>query len=575
MPIKYLYKYASLAVAFSLAAVLISCGGNIRSETAEKETVTIKTASSEKNNAGDADPFGKYDPPLAISFVRGIDEDFANNVLPKTPGETVQDNRWLRLYSDKLGIDVKYAWAVRGNETSEIFTQKMNVTLAAGNLPDITLVNPAQLRRLVDYDMVSDMTGYFDSYASPLTKVVYNQEGTATLDSVTINGKLMAIPEPYSFVERAQYIWIRRDWLKKLDLKPPRTMEELLAAAEAFSASDPDGNGRKDTYGIAITKNLYGGCMGTEGFFAGYHAYPNMWVEDASGKLVWGSTLPETKKALGKLAEMFRAGVIDREFSVKDDSKNAGTIIAGKVGIEYGEQWNPLYPLISNYNNDNNADWVGYPLISADDKKVMVPLKYNQTRILAVRKGYAHPEALVKLINIHLEMNWGQKADFNTYYMPVENGGVGVWKFSPVTPTPPYKNLNAFLAIEKARSNNSQTLLQGEAKAIQSNLDAYASGDKTKWGWEKIYGTNGVLRILEHYRSGGQLLAERFVGPPSDTVAEKKAVMDKLENEVFIKIIMGEAPVDDFDKFVNDWYKIGGKEITLDVNSWYDSHKGK
>ncbi len=569
MMTKRIRNLNSIVVVFLLAAVLLAaCDKNFNQSIKPEDTKQSYSSVPGKSSQVDSDPLGKYHPAIDISFVRGIDEDFAKNVLPKTPGENIEDNRWLELYSEELGINVRYDWAVRGNETSDVFTQKMNVTLASGDLPDVLLVNSAQLRQLVDSDMVEDMAGYFNKYASTLTKEVYSQEGAATLESATIDGKLMAVPEPFSFVEEAQYIWIRKDWLKELNLQAPKSMDELLKISKAFTTMDPDRNGRHDTYGMAITKDLYGGCMGTEGFFAAYHAYPNMWVEDASGKLVWGSTLPETKTALGKLADMYKAGELDREFGVKDGGKVAETIAAGKVGIEYGAQWNPMYPLIGNFNHDNNADWTGYPLVSADGKKVMVPLKFDQTRILAIRKGYPYPEALIKLINMHLEKNWGDTADFSKYYMPAKNGGVGVWKFSPVIPTPPFKNLDAFLAIEGARKSGSLNSLQGEPKAIQSNLKAYADGDKTKWGWEKIYGIDGVLGLLDKYKTNGQLLTDRFVGPSTKTMSEKKAVIDMMEKEIFTKIIMGEVPVDRFDKFVSDWYKIGGREITAEVNNW-------
>jgi putative aldouronate transport system substrate-binding protein len=566
----------ALVIAFSLVASLLAACYRNNHESIASET-TAAGNSSYPDNSGEADisPLGKYNPDIDISFVRGIDEDFAKNVLPKTPGETIEDNRWLKLYKDELGINVKYAWTVRGNETSDIFTQKMNVTLASGDLPDVTIVNPIQLRQLVDSDMVEDMTRYFNDFASPLAKEVFMQEGTAALESVSINGKIMAIPEPFSFVEEAQFIWIRNDWLRKLNLQPPKTMDDLLRIAEAFTTQDPDGNGRDDTYGLPVTKDLYSGCMGLEGFFAGYHAYPNMWVKNGSGKLVWGSTLPETKAALKKLADMYKGGLLDKEFGVKDGGKVAETITAGKAGIEFGAQWNPMYPLISNYNNDKNADWTGYPLVSSDSQKAMVPLKCNQTRIFAVRKGYAHPEALVKLMNMHLEKNWGKSADFNKYYMPAENSGVGVWKFSPVVPSPPSKNLDAFLAIDEARKNKNMNKLQGEPRTIQANLDAYFKGDKTKWGWEKIYGIKGVLGILKQYKENNQLLTEQFVGAATETMVEKKAAMDMMEKEVFIKIIMGEVQLGEFDKFVSDWYKIGGGQISAEVNEWYDSVKSK
>jgi putative aldouronate transport system substrate-binding protein len=34
---------------------------------------------------------------------------------------------------------------------------------------------------------------------------------------------------------------------------------------------------------------------------------------------------------------------------------------------------------------------------------------------------------------------------------------------------------------------------------------------------------------------------------------------------------MGAAPVDEFDKFVDQWRKLGGDEITKEVNDWQKS----
>lgn len=575
MKFNYLKKAVSLAVALSMtAAIFTACGNENSSENSAPSGQSTSTADSSSASVS-KDPFGKYDPAINISFVRGIDDDLAANILPKTPGETLEDNRWTKVYKEELGINVSYAWTVKGNETSDAYTQKINVTLASGDLPDVVLVNPSQLKQLVDSDMVEDMTQYYNDYASEQLKKYMTEEGTGIIDSVTFDGKMMAVPETVAFNEAAQYLWIRNDWLKKLNLQAPKTMDDVLKIAEAFTTQDPDGNGKNDTYGLPITKDIYSGAMGTEGFFAGYHAYPNLWVEDSNGKLAWGSTLPETKVALQKLAEMYKAGQIEQEFGVKDGGKVAETIAAGKFGINYGAQWNPMYPLISNFNNDKNADWTAYSLVSNDDKKVMVPLKFNQTRIFAVKKGYKNPEALVKLMNMHIEKNWGESADFNKYYMPVENGAVGVWKFSPVCPAPSFKNLEAFIAIDEARKNNDFSKLTGEPKVIQANIDAYEKGDDAMWGWERIYGKTGAFKSMVEYKNNDQLLKEKFTGAPTQTMAEKKTTLDKMEKEVFVKIIMGSVSIDEFDKFVSDWNKLGGEAMTKEVNEWYDSVKSK
>ncbi len=521
-----------------------------------------------------ADSFKKFDPPINVSFVRCVDNDLASNILPRTPGETIESNRWLKLYADELGINITYNWTVNGGYNEDAYKQKINVTLASGDLPDIVTVSAAQLKQLADADMIEDMTPYWEEYAADLTRKIYTEEGPGVLDSAKFDGKLMAVPNAEGSIEAAQFLWIRKDWLDKLGLEPPKTMQELMAVAEAFTTKDPDGNGVNDTYGIAMTKDLYSGCMALQGFFAGYHAYPNFWMEK-DGKIAYGSVQPEMKDALKALAEMYAKGQIDPEFGVKDGAKVAETIAAGKIGIDFGEQWNPMYPLISNFYNDNNADWTGYALVSADDQKVLVPLKFRTQLYFAARKGFEHPEAVVEMVNMHLEKNWGETNNFGYYYMPQENGNVGVWKFSPVTPYPPYKNFNAFQAIHAARDAGDVSVLAGEPKVIEGNLEAYAAGDTTQWGWEKIYGDNGVYNVLDGFIKNGQLMVEAFVGAPTPTMVERKATLDKMEKEVFVKIIMGAAPIEEFDKFVSDWMQLGGEDMLKEANEWYDMIKGK
>lgn len=557
--------------------LLTACGGNnsggsSTSTSAAGETSTAAAGDSSAA-AESADPFGKYDPPINMTFARTVDNDLNDNILPKTPGETIDSNRWLDLYSDDLGIDISYAWTVRGGLNDDAYTQKLNVTIASGDLPDVLIVNRTQLKQLAESDMIADMTEFYDQYASDLTRAVYNSEGPGILQSATFDGHLMAVPYADASVESTQYLWIRQDWLDKLQLEPPRTMQDLRNIADAFTTRDPDGNGKDDTYAMAVTKDLYSGAMGTEGFFAGYHSYPNMWVKKDDGTLAWGSVLPETKDALKALADMYAAGELDPEFGIKDGAKVAEMIAAGKVGIDFGEQWNPMYPLISNYQNDPEADWVGYPIVSADDTLPKVPQKFRTQWYYAVRKDYENPEAVVKLINMHLEKNWGEDNDFNHYYMPVENGAVGVWKFSPVAPAPTNKNLEAFNEIEKARKLGDMSILVGEPAVIQTNLEAYYNGDTTQWGWDKIYGENGVFHALNGYIENGQVMREEFVGAPTPTMVDKQSSLKTMELEMFVRIIMGDVSIDEFDKFVENWNALGGADMTAEVNEWYQSVK--
>ncbi|WP_424767986.1 extracellular solute-binding protein [Paenibacillus sp. sgz302251] len=576
-------RYAK-AMTLILAAfmVLSACSGNngggnenttVNQGTAETNDGVKEGSGETAGNDTSADPMGKYDPPIEVTTVRNLSDVVENNVLGVLQGETLEDNRWSRLYEEQLGIKVKYDWVIKGNPDSDQYLQKLNVTLASGELPDFLPVSAIQLKQLAESDQIEDLTELYEKYASPLTKDILSQEGSGPFDAATLDGKLMAIPQVEPSIERSMFIWIRTDWLEKLGLEPPKKMADVLAISKAFAENDPDGNGKKDTYGLGMTKGVWGGAMGLEGFMAGYKAYPNIWVEDAEGKLVFGSIQPEVKKALQELQNMMMSGQLDKEFGIKDGGKVAEDITAGKIGMEYGEQWNSIWPLQLNKNNDPNAQWRAFPIVSENDDLPKVPQRFSTTKFFVVRKGAEHPEAVIKLFNMHLEKNWGETAEFDTYYAPKE--AESVWQLSPVMPAPPKKNVTAYREIDAARKAGDMSVLKGEAKTIQEKIDLYNLGSKegfAVWGWERIYGPEGSMGITDQYDKNNQFLIEKFVGAPTPTMVERKSTLQKLQDETFVKIILGQ-PIETFDKFVEDWKKLGGEQITQEVNEWYATTK--
>ena len=51
---------------------------------------------------------------------------------------------------------------------------------------------------------------------------------------------------------------IRKDWLDKLGLEQPKTIDDFYNVLKAFKEQDPDGNGANDTYGMIVTDYLDG-----------------------------------------------------------------------------------------------------------------------------------------------------------------------------------------------------------------------------------------------------------------------------------------------------------------------------
>ena len=57
----------------------------------------------------------------------------------------------------------------------------------------------------------------------------------------------------------------------------------------------------------------------------------------------------------------------------------------------------------------------------------------------------------------------------------------------------------------------------------------------------------------------------------TETMEQRWANLEKLENETFMKIIMGQEPIEAFDTFVENWKAQGGDIITEEVTEFYNS----
>jgi putative aldouronate transport system substrate-binding protein len=56
------------------------------------------------------------------------------------------------------------------------------------------------------------------------------------------------------------------------------------------------------------------------------------------------------------------------------------------------------------------------------------------------------------------------------------------------------------------------------------------------------------------------------------TMDSRWADLQKLENEAFLKIIIGDQPVSSFDDFVTQWKRLGGDQITKEVAEAVKAH---
>ncbi|NRF93566.1 extracellular solute-binding protein [Paenibacillus frigoriresistens] len=504
-----------------------------------------------------ADPNVKVDPfkmpnPIEVTTFKSLSPGAK---LPA--GDTVESNQYMKYISEKTNINFKILWYA----ASQDYDQKMKLAIASNDLPDVMLVNEQIFLSLAEAGQIEDLSKVYDKYASPLAKELYASTNNKAIEKATYKGKLMGIPNISVQADAASMAWVRKDWMDKLGLQPPKSIDDVAAIAKAFAEKDPDGNGKADTIGIAgfekaLTVSGKAQRGDFKGIFQAFGAYPSNWIKDSSGKAVYASILPETKQALGKLRDMYAAGAIDKEFALRKDPNE--NIVSGKAGMFFGPWWSG--GLVADALKLNpKVDFVPYLIPDAKGtvNTMMVPVS---TQFIVVKKGMKNPEAAMIYANTFINAQRkvdpdALKLDFSVSaeYWPIGNS------------TYDYAD-----AVER-KSDTLKKAMGGQIKPEELNpemkeLLAKATRDKANpkadlKDWSGYYGYTVPADLLK--MNMNKVYSEFTAN--TKTMERKWVNLQKLENETFFGIVMGEKPLDSFDKFVTDWKAQGGDEITKEV----------
>lgn len=552
----------------TVTASVAACSGNNNKPDAATDAPANNGGATNAPVAEEViDPFAKFDEVTEISIGRSIDPNY------KFDGsDTSEDNVYTRWLKDKYNIVVKHAWeSAAGND----YQQKVSLAISSNDLPDAMVVNETQLRQMVKAGQLADLNEVYAKYASSELKAVYDSN-PGLLDSVTFDGKLYALPE--TTLPSAPLTWIRKDWLDSLKLEAPKSLEDLGNIAKAFIDNKMGGD---NTVGIVGTQQ--GGSLSSNFLSSTDHwynfsplffandAYPGIWVKDKDGNAVYGSTTEETKKALSMMKDWYANGILDKELGIRKST--AEVVASGQTGIFFGPWWS-AYNLTDSMANDPKANWRPYaaPLNAAGQ------FNSNQatgSSYIVVSKNAKHPEAVIKMLTLH---KWGKDEEFKTLTEGKEMTSQQV---------PLFLILGAGDQLEYA-VNNLRKFLKDEikledfdninygwafemanhAKAVKLDpVDNYDIGyfdQKTDAGF--------FNHIYAHLNGGSTFVDADINWVRSIATAQTKTMesrwtnLKKLEDETFLKIIMGSADLSAFDEFIAKWKDQGGDKITEEVN---------
>lgn len=519
------------------------------------------------DESGAVNPLGKYEDPVTVEIVQSI-----NPTITMPEGDSATDNYYTRFIKDNMNIDISVKWSASSSD----YNEKLNLAIAANDIPDILVVNEQQFRKLAQSDMLEDLTDYYDTYACDIIKQNIDSTDGKALENATYDSKLLALPSVQVEADGYVLMWIRQDWLDELGLEAPTTIEELETVAKAFVDNKMGGENTIGIVGPTINGAVYNTFLSTnnlnnlDGIFQAYQAYPGYWVQDEEGKAVYGSTTEQTKEALAELNKMYEDGILDQELGVRKDADEAWK--SGKVGILFSPWWHG-YNVKDGIANEPDMEWKAYAAPLAADGQWYAKLAGVGGSYCVVRKGYEHPEAAF-LLNNYLRVNEGtfqSETDLDLSYYP---GRVVIAPLDENTYS--VQALNAEMKGEEVPEFDplNYKLLQADLAALPDCLEApYDDMSIEKWNTDntnfgRLYSLLMGSSAVEKASTEGIVnKVYSITYTQTETMERKWTNLKKKEDETFLKIIIGEEPIEAFDTFVEEWNAEGGAEITEEVQA--------
>ncbi|MEG0294094.1 extracellular solute-binding protein [Enterococcus sp.] len=500
------------------------------------------------------DPRAAYEETLTATMI--IEDPFGKVKSPYT------DTAWGKAYKEDLNMNVD----VKAVIASSNYTERLNTLIASDDLPDFFKVPSNMLEQLIEDEMLEDITDIYDEYASDRIKTYSEANGKRALLGSMVDGKMYGVPIAGNEQASRNVIMMRKDWLDKLDLEVPETIDDVWEVAEAFKENKLGG---ANTIGIPMDKSL----GQVNAIVSAYGANKGIYTVTDDGKLEYSSTSPEMKKALEVINEKFEDGIIDPEFIAKDGDKVNEDLKAGKAGIWFsgtGANAGVIEPVLT---STPEAEFVAVPIRKSDGTVANQEMPTSAGSFWVVKKGAKNPEALLKLMNYTID-KWDSLRtleEFATYNYNTPTGQEGFHGF-PIGGIPEATlRWPVQLKHYKETGEYSDDVDPEEETKIQNVIKYEEEGTGTPTqlinAWETSPVGPGVA--LGEYAAGDHYAYNYNQGFGSPTMKVKQSILDKIELDNFMGIITGNQPIETFDKYVVEWKENGGDQIVQELNEWF------
>ncbi|RAR41417.1 extracellular solute-binding protein [Paenibacillus sp. MDMC362] len=275
-------------------------------------------------------------------------------------------------YEKMTNIQVQWDTVHKDN-----LAEKRNLLLAGGDYPEMFYASAFPRADLLKYGKQGafiPLNDLIEQYA-PNFKALMEKYPVIEKGITMPDGNIYGLPTLYDPEFRSVLYgtpWVKSEWLTKLGLQEPQTLDEFYDMLKAFKEKDPNGNGQKDEYawggvGTAGIVNYLRGSFGLN-----YHGTSNINVDTdpASGKVRFIPTDPRYKELLQFVNKLFKDGLLEQDImSVKSTEVDAKGV-EGLLGVVdnvdpvaiYNQEGYVGLPVLKGPHGDQMFSATGSPL---------------------------------------------------------------------------------------------------------------------------------------------------------------------------------------------------------------------
>ncbi len=475
----------------------------------------------------------KREPPTKITMALRSN---ANRYVEKSPD--INNDIYVKELERLFNVDLDITLTPHN-----AFPQKVALILASGDIPDILHggeVYQNYMDAAVRAGVFLPLDGLLKKHGKNLLKNVPKAAWDEGTDPVT--GKIVAIPEYLSITARRTSI-IRKDLLEKHKLDVPKTVDDYYKVLKKFKEG-----GLKYPF-AGREKFKY-----SEEFFGAYNALPNTWLLNSKKEVVPAYIMPQMKDALAYYRKLYAEGLMDAESFTNNSTTRLNKMYNGDVGIA-----------MLNINE--------IPTTNLQLKAKVPGAEYMLTACPTGPDGKGGSHAYSPVVR--------------SYYISAKTKQPEkVMQFMDKFQDPKYKDFltygfeGKFYTKQNSKINFTYPTDPAGDEEIKVLIWLPLVQDSSaKWEW--LPTQVGGKEVANFYQKVAPKNVRHYIYPVNlkSLEAHPELRVDEDQQQFFYqfatRVVMGTEPLENFDKFVQEYLDRGGREIIKEATEQYNKGKAK